>query len=139
MEEELSQLTLCSLKHEFEPQIMKLQAYHKKRKLGVLVDCGSSLNLLDLRVAKGLGCVVEHTKPIKVMLADGTMITTSEMVQQFEVKLQGYMFPIEIYLLPLNGYEVMLGIPWLQDLGDIVWNFNSLTIEFTYRGSAYRL
>ena len=87
LEEELSQLPLCSLKHEVEPQIMKLQAYHKKRKLGVLVDCGSSLNFLDLKVAKGLGCVIMHTKPIKVVLADGTVITADEVVHRFEVRL----------------------------------------------------
>ena len=51
IEEELTQLNLSSIGGKLDVGIMKLKGYHKKRKLNVLIDNGSSLNFLDLYVA----------------------------------------------------------------------------------------
>ncbi|GKG13907.1 hypothetical protein Tco_0350867, partial [Tanacetum coccineum] len=37
-------------------------------------------------------------------------------------------------LLPLGGYEIVLGVQWLATLGDIVWNFTSLKMQFKHEG-----
>lgn len=113
----------------------EIHAYHKNRKSSVLIDYGNSLNFMDQHVAKGLGCVVEKAKIIKVVLANGSVVTTCEKVSSFEVRVQRYTFLVETYLLPLIQYETVLGIPSLQGLGDIVWNFKTLTMDFTYNGT----
>jgi hypothetical protein len=43
-----------------------------------------------------------------------------------DLKLRG-----DLYLLPLGDYKVFLGIEWLRNLGDVLWNFSKLTMKFT--------
>ena len=44
-----------------------------------------------------------------------------------------YSFP-DLMLLPLGCCDMVLGIEWLVTLGDITWNFDKLTMEFSVNG-----
>ena len=53
--------------------------------------------------------------------------------------LQGTKFHLEVHLLPVKGYDLVLGVPWLATLGDIKWNFLKLSMEFRHAGDWCRL
>lgn len=36
-------------------------------------------------------------------------------------------------ILPLKGCDMVLGVQWLLSLGDIIWNFSSLTMQFKFK------
>ena len=40
----------------------------------------------------------------------------------------------DFFLLPIDDYEVVLGIEWLTTLGDVSWNFSKLIMKFYYKG-----
>jgi hypothetical protein len=40
-----------------------------------------------------------------------------------------------LFVLPLVGCDVVLGIQWLRLLGPILWDFVALIMEFTYVGN----
>ncbi len=42
------------------------------------------------------------------------------------------MFKADLFVLPLAGCDVVLGIQWLRLLGPILWDLVALTMEFTY-------
>ena len=44
--------------------------------------------------------------------------------------MQGHMFEAKVLVLPLDNYDLVLGVQWLVDLGDIVWNFRKLQMKF---------
>jgi hypothetical protein len=48
------------------------------------------------------------------------------------LKMQGTEFLVELYILPLAGCDVVLGIHWLRMLGPILWDFATLSMEFEY-------
>ena len=49
------------------------------------------------------------------------------------------MFEAEVLALPLDKYDLVLGIQWLKELGDIVWNFKTLQMEFYTRAKEVTL
>lgn len=42
----------------------------------------------------------------------------------------------EFMVLSLKDYDAVLGIQWLGSLGSITWDFNSMVMEFTNKGSS---
>jgi len=53
--------------------------------------------------------------------------------------MHGYEFASNVLLIPLGGYDLVLGIQWLATLGTIKWNFKSLKMEFYLNGRHYVL
>ncbi|KAJ0640342.1 putative nucleotidyltransferase, Ribonuclease H [Helianthus annuus] len=56
------------------------------------------------------------------------------MCRKFKWMMQGMWFEADVMVIPLESYDMVLGIQWLAPLGDIVWNFNQLTMEFSVNG-----
>ena len=44
--------------------------------------------------------------------------------------MQGHSFVTDVLSLPLDSYDLVLGIQWLVELGDIRWNFKELQMKF---------
>lgn len=61
------------------------------------------------------------------------------MVSSYECRgftwtLQGQTFTTNVMTIPLGGCGMVLGVQWLDTLGNILWNFNQLRMEFVYQG-----
>lgn len=41
-------------------------------------------------------------------------------------------FAVNLYVVPLAGFQLILGVKWLRTLGAILWDFNALTMSFSY-------
>jgi len=65
-----------------------------------------------------------------VVVADGPKIKISSIVKTFSWNIQQTTFMADMFLLPLGCCDFVLGIEWLIKLGDILWNFDKLTMEF---------
>lgn len=48
--------------------------------------------------------------------------------------MQGQTYVNDVLLIELDTNDMVLSIQWLQQLGDITWNFNNLLIKFLYHG-----
>lgn len=53
--------------------------------------------------------------------------------------MQDFEFEVDMWLLPLDDYDIVLGVQWLATLGDIHWNFKDLTMRFNQSGVQCRL
>ncbi|KAG6482282.1 hypothetical protein ZIOFF_058913 [Zingiber officinale] len=43
-------------------------------------------------------------------------------------------FSVDLYMLPLEGFDIVLGVKWLRTLGPIIWDFRSLMVKFVLAG-----
>lgn len=59
---------------EKEQQTMRLKGTCKKRSLHLLVETGSTYNVLDIKVAKELGWPFKQITPIEIVVANGQKI-----------------------------------------------------------------
>nr|DAD45832.1 TPA_asm: hypothetical protein HUJ06_004062 [Nelumbo nucifera] len=56
----------------------------------------------------------------EVMVASGEKLQAAGKCLQVPIKVQGTTIVADFYLLPLPGYDAVLGINWLKSLGPIV-------------------
>ena len=54
---------------------------------------------------------------------------------QVSLSLQGQLFIVDLYVLPIEGPNVVLGIQWLQLLGRVSHDNAAMTMEFNWDGS----
>lgn len=67
---------------------------------------------------------------LKVSAANGNEMVYTKVCIQFHWCMQGYQFQEDFLILPLHNYDMILGIQWLDYLGDIIWKFNKLQMKF---------
>nr|KYP48389.1 Retrotransposable element Tf2 [Cajanus cajan] len=118
---------------------MRVNGYHKKSPLHILIDSGSTHNFLDIQVAKKFGCKIENMDPVNVTVADGNKLRISSIVRNFTWTIQRTTFTSDMLLIPLGCCDLVLGVEWLIKLGNITWNFDKLTMEFKVQGKKHVL
>ena len=53
--------------------------------------------------------------------------------------MQGFKMEADLYVLPMQGPDVVLGIQWLQGLGKVTHGYTEQVMEFTFLGTTYTL
>ena len=63
---------------------------------------------------------------LRVLAANENKLKCNETCKKFVWSMQGQTFETSVLALPLDNYNLVLGIQWLVDLGDIILNFRKL-------------
>lgn len=96
----------------------------------VLVDSGSTHNVLDIEVAKSIECLFQRIDKCKVMVANENKLSCDSICTKFRWFMQGQSFEGRVLLMPLKGCKLILGIEWLNSLGVVKWDFPKPRMEF---------
>ncbi|KAI4383867.1 hypothetical protein MLD38_009662 [Melastoma candidum] len=118
---------------------MKVKGNYKKKILNILIDSGSTHNFLDAGMVKGMNLITVPIPPVKVVVADGRSILCSRRLQQFAWVEQEHDFIADFYVINLWGCEMVPGVKWLAQLGDITWNFQRSMMRFTWENETVLL
>ncbi|KAF3680331.1 hypothetical protein FXO37_03370 [Capsicum annuum] len=113
---------------------MRVTVFVKEKVVHVLIDTRSTHNFLDLNTARRLGCMLTTISPFVVSVVDRKKIQSNYVCRKLAWKMQGITFDSDMLVLPIGGCNVVLGIQWLISLGDIMWNFKKLKMEFNIKG-----
>ncbi|GAV59560.1 RVP_2 domain-containing protein [Cephalotus follicularis] len=116
------------------PQTMRVNRFLKRQPVTVLIDIGSTNNIMDAKIAKRLAYHIEQCEKFEVKVADGRILICESKCSNVKLSLLDQELIVDIFLLPLEDYEVILGIDWLRTLGDIAWNFAKLVMKFLLKG-----
>lgn len=68
------------------------------------------------------------------MVASGEKLPSHGKCNNVKLLLQGFPIFVDFYLLPQEGYDVVLGTQWLRTLGLIFWDFAKLQMRFEVAG-----
>lgn len=71
------------------------------------------------------------------MVANGECVACVEVIRDAPLTIGGVSFPADLSVMPLAGYNVVLGTRWLVVLGPIVSDFSNRSVSFTYQGLAF--
>ncbi|KAG8374813.1 hypothetical protein BUALT_Bualt10G0034600 [Buddleja alternifolia] len=113
---------------------MRVTGHTGNQNIYILINTGSTHNFLDVQTARRLGCSIVETDLFPVSVADGNKIFSSSACKNFSWKMQDVMFVADMMMIPLGGCDMVLGIQWLAQLGDIRSNLDKLTMEFMMNG-----
>lgn len=131
--------SLNSLAGTSTPRSLRLKGLIRGMVVEVLVDGGSSHNFIHPDVVKKLKLEVETVAAFKVYVGNGESLQCSQFCRSVPIELQQQTFGIDLYILPIHGPDVVLGVQWLSLLGRVTHDYAALTMDFTWEGRRIKL
>jgi hypothetical protein len=58
-----------------------------------------------------------------VKLANGDHVTTAGVCRKTRICIDSEEFIMDLFVIPVDGYDMVLGVHWLCTLGPILWDF----------------
>jgi Retroviral aspartyl protease/Retrotransposon gag protein len=95
-----------------------------------LIDSGSTHSFINLIVLKGQICQVADTHPLVVMVANGNQMVIDSKCESLCFSIQGNEFVGDMRLLPVQGYDVILGLDLLSQWGEMCINWHDKWLKF---------
>jgi hypothetical protein len=105
----------------------------------LFLDSGSSHSFVDQAMVKKLHCPVTTISPLKIKVANGQYMYCDKMVSSMQWWLQGHTFEHDMRVLPLGGYDGILGIDWLARWGLMNCQCEQKWISFPYKQKEVKL
>jgi len=87
-----------------------------------LVDSGSTHTFMATSTAARLGLSPEPLSGVHVKVANGERLQSSGICRAVRVIISGEPFNINVFVIPLEGYKLVLGYRWLCSLGSFHWD-----------------
>jgi hypothetical protein len=110
---------------------MKLHVRIKGKTLVALVDTGSTHTFIkEGLLPQQLGLEVTPREGLTVKVANSERVTSGGVCRAAEMDIGSEHFNTNFYVLPLDGFDVVLGVQWLRTLGPILWDFDDLKMTF---------
>ncbi|KAF5767038.1 putative aspartic peptidase domain superfamily [Helianthus annuus] len=97
----------------------------------VLLDGGSTHCFVQTRIAQFLNCTIEAIPLFSVLVGSGERLPCSGLAKQVELVIQDQPIVADFYVLPLQGWDMVLGVSWLATLGPVVTDYSKSIFEFT--------
>ncbi|WCJ37220.1 hypothetical protein M5689_018372 [Euphorbia peplus] len=111
-------------------QTMQLKAQVAGQTMLILVDSGSIHNFVNKQDALQLGLPMTVKPGLQVTVANGEKVHSPGICAQIPIQVNTETFPVDLFVLSLDGFDMVLGVKWLRTLGPILWDFESLTMTF---------
>ncbi|KAD3067067.1 hypothetical protein E3N88_34947 [Mikania micrantha] len=112
------------------PSTLRFTGLVKGKPVQVLLDGGSTHCFVQTRVAKFLNLVIESITPFSVLVGSGEQLPYSGIVKNVELTIQNSPITVDFYVLPLKGWDMVLGVSWLSQLAPVVTNYAKASFEF---------
>jgi hypothetical protein len=81
----------------------------------ILVDSGSSASYMGNHLMGVMPGVAPLHQPLQVKVADGGRMWSTHVMHGCRWLCKGVTFITDFKLLPLSGYDLILGMDWLKD------------------------
>jgi hypothetical protein len=132
VEGEISIMSLLNLADQAKskPQTMMFNGKIQEVPVLILVDSGATHNFIDQKLVCRMGWEVNHDSSMKIRLGDGFQTSTRGRCKEIEVDLGDFKVKCSPHLFELGGPDMVLGIEWLETLGDTIVNWTKQTMSF---------
>ncbi|XP_068653849.1 uncharacterized protein [Aristolochia californica] len=135
IEEAPPEISLDAITGQKSPKIMQVRAQIFDRELVGLVDSGNTHNFLCLTAALHLQLQILPHPTATVSVANGEKVPSYGISKAVNFTIGTTLFHAKCFVISLAGFDMVLGIKWLETLGPILWDFSALTMSFVLRGS----
>jgi hypothetical protein len=99
-----------------------------------LLDSGSTHNFISEEAARRSSLPLRQRPRLTALVANGERVTCVGVIHDAPLLIDGDSFPTDLYVMPLAGYDVVLGTRWLGELGPIVWDLSRRRMSFQRQG-----
>lgn len=99
-----------------------------------MVDSGSTNSFMNYDFAIKSGCEILEAGNRRILVAGGGMISSSTKTGQLSYTVQGHPFERVFQLIPLKGFDVILGADWIYDHSPISLDLKQRVLWVTCKG-----
>jgi len=100
------------------------------RRLIALLDSGSSKNFINTKVAEDLGIPLYPDEALNVTVGNGDHVRSPGRLAEVRGMVGSDYFWFDSHSLQLGSLDMVIGVSWMSQLGDIQWNLNEQTFGF---------
>lgn len=138
--EECATISVTALSGASHPKTVQLRAMVGNQVALILLDSGSTHTFVDQALLDRVAVPTEKLPaPMQVKVADGSMVSCTRVVPQLSWWVQGHSFSSPMQVLPLGGYDIILGMDWLEQRGVMQCQWAEKWIQFEYEGQMVKL
>lgn len=127
-------ISLNALVGQFYHSTLRVSGKCAGKEVKILVYNDSNNNFVNVKVAKKLKLKQYPILGFKVITGIGTYLYCDKKCEGVDLKIQGHIFNVDLFVLEIKGSDIVLGIQWLIELGTIKTNYKDLTMQFSYQG-----
>ncbi|PNX81441.1 retrotransposon-related protein [Trifolium pratense] len=131
--------SLHSLSSQLQSRSLRVSGLYKQQNFTILIDSGSTHNFVKPALVERLGLPIRPCPRFKVATGCGTFLVCQFCCHSVPLILQDINFEVDLYVLDIEGPDVVLGFPWLQSLGKVAHDYSALTMEFMWQGTPVTL
>jgi len=102
--------------------------------LVALVDTGSTHNFIGETDAHRTRLTILLRPGLTATVANGEKVACPGVLRQAAISIEGMTFDVDLYVMPLAGYDMVLGTQWMATLGRIAWDVATHTLSFQHEG-----
>ena len=111
-----------------------------QEKKGDSVDWfGSTHNFIHSKIAKDLNCFIYPAPEFQVIVVDGKTINCARKCHNINLSMGEYVLKSPMIAIIMGGFDVVLGVQWLQTLGMISFNFQEFFMKFFWEEKEFEL
>ena len=99
-----------------------------------LLDSGSMHNFVRGDVTRRVGLQFHPYTGAGVIVANGDRVTCRGLAKDVAIRIADEQFFIDCYSIPIDGYDMVIGVTFLRTLGPILWDFDDLCMAFSRGG-----
>ena len=124
---------------QLNPRSLCLPGTIHNQNFQVLIDNGSTHNFIKPALVEHLGLSLKYVPSFYVYIGNDDSLVCQFFCSQVPLTLQGHLFLVDLFILPIEGPDDVLWIQWLQQLGKVSHDFSILTMEFCWHGDQIQL
>lgn len=129
-----------SLSGHLAPKALHLVGFISDHRVTVLIDGGSTHNFVQPQVVTSLSLPCQTiSTPLRVMVGNGQYLECASVCEDVLVCIQNNTFTLDLYILPISGANVILGVQWLKTLGLVLTNYSTLSMQFFHQDQLVEL
>ncbi|KAL4570619.1 hypothetical protein LXL04_026277 [Taraxacum kok-saghyz] len=104
-----------------------------------LIDCGSTHNIIQPRIANLLNLTPTPITPFPVMIGNGQHLECNGFFPTLPLQLNYVTFQVPLFVLLVEGTDIILGLAWLSSLGPLMADVSIPQLSFTIQNQTYVL
>ncbi|KAL4555486.1 hypothetical protein LXL04_038106 [Taraxacum kok-saghyz] len=109
---------------------LRITGYIDNKPITILIDSGSTHNIVQPRIVHHLRLPTVPVRAFPVMVGNGAQLQCTGFCRDTQLQLDHTIFTVPLFILPIEGADLVLGMAWLRTLGTVVADFSIPQMTF---------
>lgn len=105
----------------------------------ILIDNGSTNNFIKPSTMDRLKLKRSSTPKFKVGMGSEVFLKCNSKCEEVTLNIKEHKFTTDLFILEMKGSDIVLGVQWLIELGNIMKNYKEITMQFHYWGEEVKI